>query len=61
MKDKKDLSKLNLTDLDLGNTKMFINQSTVYIIDYYGLKVKAACNKTNSQQTVFKWYGRGKT
>ena len=27
MKFKKDLSKLNLTDTDLGNTKIFINQS----------------------------------
>ena len=27
MKVKKDLSKLNLTDIDLGNTKIFINQS----------------------------------
>ena len=34
MKDKKDLSKLNLTDIDLGNTKIFINQS---ICPYYRL------------------------
>ena len=27
MKVKKDLSKLNLTDTDLSNTKIFINQS----------------------------------
>ena len=27
MKVKKDISKLNLTDIDLGNTKIFINQS----------------------------------
>ena len=27
LKVKKDLSKLNLTDIDLGNTKIFINQS----------------------------------
>ena len=31
---KKDLSKLNLTDIDLGNTKIFINQS---LCPYYKL------------------------
>ena len=34
MKVKKDLSKLNLTDTDLGNTKIFINQS---LCPYYKL------------------------
>ena len=34
MKVKKDLSKLNLSDIDLGNTKIFINQS---LCPYYKL------------------------
>ena len=38
MKVKKELSKLNSTDIDLGNAKIFIKVS-IHIINHYGLKV----------------------
>ena len=56
MKVKKDLSKLNLINIDLGNTKIFINQSFCDIINYYGLKVNGCM-----QWSKFSYYVSNRT
>ena len=60
MKVQNDLSELNMTVIDLSNTKIFINQS---LCSYYKLlwSKKRACNEANSQLLRFKWYRKSKT
>ena len=61
MKVKKDISKLNVTDINLGNTKVFINQNLClyYIILWSKSKRLHAMKKI--QLLRFKWHGESKT
>ena len=53
MKFKKDLFKLNLTDIDLDDAKIFINQS---LCPYYKIL------RSKSKRLLrFNWHGQGKT
>ena len=61
MKVKKDLSKLNLTDIDLGNTKIVIIQSFCPYYKILWSKSKRLHAMKQIQLLRFKWHGEGKT
>ena len=52
MKVKKDLSKLNLTDIDLGNTKIFINQS---LCPYYKF-LWSRSKRLHAMKQIYSYY-----
>ena len=52
MKVKKDLSKLNLSDIDLGNTKIFINQS---LCPYYKL-LWSRSKRLHAMKHIYSYY-----
>ena len=55
MKVKKDISKLNLTDIDLGNTKIFINQS---LCPYYKIYHSLNMAYLNYAAKYYGFYGK---